>query len=326
MRNQKMDEFHIPGTRPKQKLPLSLLLYLPAPRWRSLSALIIVVLILLVFVGYMVNSAIRYGQLEDQLENHESLWESKGIENYQYILRASNENGIAAIAVRVEEGSSAIAKRQESRYRGEISEILPLDVTEYDSVPDLFDKVRQAIEERHETGTVKLAIQYDEETGYPLSIRLVPRYYYANDLYQYILTDFKVLEPPESRYARLAENLNVNEQLWQSMDISDYEFTLIARTDESDSRIRITVKNGNPVLNDSNIPLQENLENLDTIPEIFARIRKAIDEKEEEGFNRIYVNYNNDTGYPSYFSLRDSYQTGDPGIYSYSITDFKIMD
>lgn len=321
-----MDDFDLPGTRRKQKLPYAMLPYLPAPRWRSLSALLIVVLILLGFVGYAVHSAIGYARLENELENQELIWESKGIENYQYILRVSNENGIAAIAVRVEEGSSAIAKRLESRYRGEISDVLPLDISQYDSIPDLFDRVRQAIEERHETGTVKLDIRYDEVTGYPVSLRLVPRYHYTNDLYQYRITDFKVLESSESRYARLEENLNVNEDLWQNADITDYEFTLIARTDDSASSVRITVGNGIPYLSGSFITLPENIENLDTIPEIFARIQKAIDEEEEEGFNRIYVKYDDDTGYPSYFALRDSYQAGDPGIYSYSITDFKILD
>ena len=98
---------------------------------------------------------IRYGQLADELERHESIWESKDITNYQYILGASANFGVAAVAVRVEEGNSAISRRLESRYRGELSEILLVDITNYDTVPDLFDRIRDILEAKEENNYLK---------------------------------------------------------------------------------------------------------------------------------------------------------------------------
>ncbi len=310
-----------------KKLPVSLLEYLPAPRWRSLSALILVVILLLIFAGYTLNSNIRYARLEAELDRHESLWESKAISNYQYTLRVSNNKGISVVAVRVE-GSPAISERLESRYRGELSEVLPMDISNYDTVPDLFDRVRDVLEAREENGSFKLDIRYDEDIGYPLCIAL--RHYRGElsntRLYSYTISDFKILEPREIRYARLEAELDKYENLWESKDISSYEYTFKARTGDGHSEVRVRVKNGVAALEESVKGIPPDIDSLDTVPELFARIRKALTEKEEEGFNRLSIKYNEDTGYPTYIALRDSYRAGDPGVYSYSILDFKILE
>ena len=310
-----------------KKLPISVLEYLPAPRWRSLSALIVVVILLLIFAGYTLNAAIRYGRLEEELEKYESLWESKEISNYQYTLMASNNKGISVVAVRVEEGSSAISERLESRYRGDINEVLP-DIDSYDTVPDLFDRIRDVLEAREENGSFKLDIRYDEDIGYPLCFAL--RHYRGElssmRLYSYTISDFKILEPMEIRYARLEAELDSHEKLWESKEISGYEYTLRARTGEGYSEVYVRVKDGISASEVSvkGIPLDIN--SFDTVPDLFNRIRKAIESREEEGFNRLSIKYNEDTGYPTYIALRDSYRAGDPGVYSFSIFDFKILE
>ena len=68
------------------------------------------------------------------------------------------------------------------------------------------------------------------------------------------------------------------------------------------------------------------INSFDTVPGLFNRIRKALREKEEKGFNQLNIRYNEDVGYPTYIALRDPYKLGDPGIYSFSIIDFKILE
>jgi hypothetical protein len=269
---------------------------------------------------------IRYGEIREELEVYQSLWEEQGIENYQYILRITNTDGSAAVAVKVEDGRSSIAKRLESRYRGEVSEILPMDIEYFNSIPDLFDRIVQSLEDREENGTMKLIIRYDEDRGYPVYIALYSRSFDYNSLYSYSVSDFKVLESSDIRYARYEESLNQYDKLWESQEISDYDYTLVVRTSEFDSRVRVVVRNGTASVVEPSGRMPEDIETLDTIQGLFSRIRQAITGREEEGFNQLQIRYNDVFGYPVYIALRDSYITGDPGVYSYSITDFQTLD
>lgn len=314
-----------------KKLPLSVLEYLPALRWRVLSALIVLVIFLLIFLGLMLNTHIKYARLEAELDSYESLWESQEISNYEYALRAFNDDGISEVAVRVEDGT-AISEGLRNPFTGK-TYVVPTDIDSFDTVPDLFNRIRKALEDREENGTMVLNIRYDEDAGYPTYIALESRAHESHDVgipgqYNYRISDFKILEPRQIRYARLEAELDRYQNLWQSKEISGYEYTLKARTDEGYSEVSVRVEDGIATsaefIVNRDSPLD--IDNFDTVPDLFNRIRKALREKEEEGFNQLGIQYNGGLGYPTYIALRDHYKLGDPGKYSYSIIDFKILE
>jgi hypothetical protein len=311
-----------------KNLPVSLLEYLPAPRWRSLSALIVVIILLIIFFGYMLNTHIRYARLEAELNRYESLWESKAISDYEYTLRTSDDEGYSQVVVRVEDGAS-ISEGLENTFTSKIYEV-PAGIGSLDTVPDLFNRIRKALEDRDENGVSKLVIRYDTDLGYPTHIELTSQpegqLLRIQGNYAYTIYDFKILEPKETRYARLEAGLDSHEKLWESKEISSYEYTFLARTGEGHSEVHVRFKDGisTSEVSVKDIPLD--IDSFDMVPDLFNRIRKAIESREEEGFNQLSIQYNEDTGYPTYITLRDSYRVGDPGVYSYSIIDFKILE
>jgi hypothetical protein len=310
-----------------KKLPISVLEYLPAPRWRSMSALIVVVILLLIFAGYMVNTHIRYARLEAELNKYESLWESKEISNYEYTLRSSGDEGYSEVAVRFEDGN-AISEGLSHHFTGETYRV-PTDIGSLDTVPELFNRIRKALADREEEGVSRLVIRYDADLGYPTHIELRSQpegeQVHIQGDYEYTIYDFKILEPKEIRYTRLEDELDSHEKLWESKEISRYEYTFKARTVDGNSELRVRVENGIATLEESVKGISLDIDSYDTVPDLFNRIRKAITEREEEGFNLLDIQYNEDNGYPTYIALRDSYKAGDPGVYSYSIIDFKIL-
>jgi len=314
-----------------KKLPVSLLEYLPAPRWRSLSALIVVVILLIIFLGYMVNTHIRYAQLEAELNKYESLWQSKGISDYEYTLGAlgaSTDEGYSQVAVRVEDGT-AISEGLEAHFTSKIYPV-PANIDSLDTVPDLFNRIRRALADRDEDGVSRLVIRYDADLGYPTHIELTSQpegqLLRIQGDYEYTIYDFKVLEPREIRYARLETELDSHEKVWESKEISNYEYTLRAWTGEGYSEVYVRVEDGIATSEELVKGGSLDINSLDTVPDLFDRIRKALREKEGKGFNQLDIRYNGNAGYPTYIALRDPYRIGDPGIYSYSIIDFKILE
>lgn len=304
--------------------------YLPGPRWRlTLAALTLVIIFSLIVFGQMVMMEIRYARLEAELSKYEKLWDSKAISNYGYILSGSAGDtvGYAEVAVRVEDGV-AISEVRKQNSTGETFQMLE-DIDQLDTVPELYDRIRQAIKEKDEDGTNKLAVQYDTVLGYPTYIALVDRRGYAIftiGMYSYRIENFRIQEPKEVRYARLEAELDRYEDLWNSKQISDYEYTIIAANKDGYPHFPVRVGGRTTVYADTGVNDTLDISNLDTVPELFDRIRKAVREKEEVGFNELNIRYNPDFGYPTYIALRDSYKTGNPGIYSYSIVDFKILE
>ncbi len=311
-----------------KKLPVSVLEYLPAPRWRSLSALIVVVILLIISLGYMVNTHIRYARLEAELNRYEDLWESKAISNYEYTLRTSDDEGISEAAVKVEDGT-AISEGLENVFTSKIYAV-PANIDSLDTVPDLFNRIRKALEDKDENGVSRLVIRYDTDLGYPTHIELTSQpegqLLRIQGDYSYTIYDFEILEPKPIRYARLEAELNSHERLWESREISNYEYTLRAWTGEWYSKVNVRVKNGVAALEESVKGIPPDIDSFDTVPGLFSRIRKVLRDSEEEGFNQPDIQYNRDAGYPTYIALRDPHRLGDPGLYSYSIIDFKILE
>ena len=118
-----------------KKLPISVLEYLPALRWRSLSALILVAILLTIVLGYTVNTCVRYSGLESEMDKYQGLWESRGISDYEYTLRTSDDEGYSQIAVRVEDGS-AISEGLEDVFNGRIYAV-PANIGSLDTVPEM---------------------------------------------------------------------------------------------------------------------------------------------------------------------------------------------
>lgn len=311
-----------------KKLPTSLLEYLPAPRWRSLSALIVLAILLLIFFGQMINTYVRYARLEAELNRYENLWDSKEISDYEYTLRGSSDEGYSEVAVRVEDGI-AISEGLAHPFTGETYRV-PTDIDSFDTVPELFSRIRKALADKEENGVNKLVIRYNTDLGYPTHIELTGQpegqLLRIQGNYAYTIYDFKVLEPQQVRYASLEDELDKYENLWNGKNISSYEYTLTARTDEAYSELSVRVEDGIATSEELAKNGSLDIDSFDTVPGLFDRIRKALREKEENGFNKLDIEYNGDLGYPTYIALRDHYKLGDPGIYSYSIVDFKILE
>ena len=324
-----MDEQSRKEAEEIRKLPISLVEYLPRHRWQlTLAALILLIILSLVFFGQMINMQIRYAQLKSELNRYESLWQSQQISNYEYALRASNDEGYSVVAVRVQDGTP-ISEGLAHPFTSEIYKV-PTDIGNFDTVPELFSRIRKALADKEESGVSKLVIRYNEDLGYPTHIEL--RSQPEGQLlkiqgdYAYTIHDFKVLEPKPVRYARLEAELDKYENLWKSKKISSYEYTLKVSTREGYSQLSVRVEGGTATLEEIVKSGSLDIDSSDTVPDLFNVIRKALIAKEESGFNELDIQYNEDTGHPTYIALRDPHKLGDPGTYSYSIIDFKILE
>lgn len=322
-----MDERYPDGVKNprKQQLPFSLVPYLTAPRKRSLSAFIILIIALVLFGIVIAQVFLRYARYEDELERYEALWESQNIENYQYQLEVHNWRGTAKFTVRVEDNIPVTG-----RYEGAVSEVLPGDISCFDTIPDMFGLAREklAAKEELKRGNFQLTINYDDDFGFPKRIMLAHPQSFSlrRDYFSFRIDDFQLLESPDDRYARLAVELDEAEKTWESLGLTGYEYTLITGVGDSFIRNRVAVKNGIPYIDPPVISSPEYSRGMYTIPDIFYRIRKAITNREGDGFYQLRIQYDTATGCPVYFGLRDSYMISDPAVYSCSIVDFKSLD
>src|SRR3972149_512680 len=120
-----------------KKIPAELLEYLPRRRWQmTVAALIALAVVLSVFLVLTIKQNIRNARLGAELNRYESLWENKGISNYEYAIEARNDNGRSKVAVRVEDGA-AISEGLANPFTSEIYGV-PTDIDSFDTVPDLF--------------------------------------------------------------------------------------------------------------------------------------------------------------------------------------------
>jgi hypothetical protein len=275
-----------------------------------------------------VNTQIRYAGLRSELNKYESLWQSQQIADYEYTLRASTDEGYSQVAVRVED-STAISEGLAHPFTGEIYKV-PTHIGDLDTVPELFDRIRKALANKEEHGVSKLVIRYDIGLGYPTHIEL--RSQPEGQLlgiqgdYSYEILNFKVLEPRPVRYARLEAELDRYESLWESKGISRYEYTLKASTKDGYAELSVRVAGGAAARGEILSSESLDVDSFDTAPDLFSLVRRALIAKEESGFNELDIQYNRDLGYPTYIALRDPYKLGDPGIYFYSIIDFKVLE
>lgn len=161
-----------------KKLPIELLEYLPAKRWRgSLGALIALFIVLSVFLSIflslMINQNIRYGRSVTELNKNEGLWNSQGISNYEYTLEgwAWLDEGLqhSKIEVTVKDGV-AISKQLE------FSQGVPgageLQFDNVDAVPKLFEEARMTLLKAKGLSMPSFSamVSYDPEFSYPRSI------------------------------------------------------------------------------------------------------------------------------------------------------------
>jgi len=310
-----------------KKIPTELLEYLPRRRWQmTVAALIALAVVLSVFLVLTIKQNIRNARLGAELNRYESLWENKGISNYEYAIEARNDNGRSKVAVRVEDGA-AISEGLANPFTSEIYGV-PTDIDSFDTVPDLFSIISKALREKQENWIMELAIQYSGDLGYPTQITLTPRNFLGRSgMYSYNISNFRVLH----RYPQLEAELDKYANLWQSKGLSSYAYTIKAWTGEEYSEVSVRVEDG--MANSKELASGGSLDinSLDTVPDLFNRIRKALLDKEESGFNTFDIQYNADLGYPTYIALRDPYKPvdtskpGDPGTYTYAIVDFKIL-
>ncbi len=324
-----MDEQSRKETDEIKRLPISMLEYLPTIKWRlTLSALTVLIILLLVFLGQMMGSYVRYARLEAEMNRYESLWESQQISNYEYTLRASTDEGYSQVAVRVEDGA-AISEGLAHPFTGETYRV-PTGIGSFDTVPELFDRIRKALGDKEEDGVNRLVIRYDAALSYPTHIELTGQpegqLLRIQGNYSYEILDFNILEPEPIRYARLETELDGYENLWKGKEISSYEYTLKAWVDGGYSEASVRVEDGIVISAELANNGTLDINSFDTVPDLFSIIRKALRAKEENGFNGLDIQYDGDFGYPTYIALRDPYKLGDPGTYAYSIVDFKILE
>ncbi|MDP2728888.1 MAG: DUF6174 domain-containing protein, partial [Dehalococcoidales bacterium] len=97
-------------------------------------------------------------------------------------------------------------------------------------------------------------------------------------------------------------------------------------TTEGYSQLSIRVEGGTAASEEIVRSGSRDIDSFDTVPDLFNVIRKALIAKDESGFNELDIQYNEDTGHPTYIALCDPHKLGDPGTYSYSIIDFKILE
>jgi len=188
-----------------RKLPISVLKFLPVPKWRSLSAVLVVIVLLIVFCGVWLYPRIKYDRMVSELNRYESLWNEQEISSYYYKLSQGNAWGDSEVAICVEDGvttSETIIKS--SYYENE-----QIDYDDCNTVPKLFAVVRHVlkISERlykiplfseipdskqgHPYNIIK--VTYDRSLGYPVSI--FRDYRWGVHLWRYYrVSDFRVLE------------------------------------------------------------------------------------------------------------------------------------
>lgn len=159
------------------------------------AALAIVIFFALISFGQIISQEFRYARLRAELHKYEQLWQSKDISNYSYIISgtAGDAPGFAKVVVRVTAKSSACEVR-EYPAGGRISQML-VEIDHLDTVPELFDRIRQAINDKAEDGTSKLALSYDPESGYPTYLALDDRQGYAvfvTGRFSYAISNFRV--------------------------------------------------------------------------------------------------------------------------------------
>lgn len=75
-----MEDFNLPTGYRKQRVPFTMLPFLPAPRWRIISALLTV----LVVCGIIWAWNTQLDRIENKLSRQEAVWNEQGIDDYEY--------------------------------------------------------------------------------------------------------------------------------------------------------------------------------------------------------------------------------------------------
>jgi hypothetical protein len=297
---------------------------LPAPRWRSLSALIAVIMILLVILGVMIYSHLKYARLESELNRYESLWNEQEIPNYNYTITQYSET---VIQVRVDNGIITSKSISED---GDINSVIISEENiglkqssyDYNTVEKLFTTIRGAIEEREEV----IKVTYNQSLGYPTQLFVSDRLYMSR--YGFNVSDFYI---PDSNYLQRESELNSlesvftrYESLWNEQAISNYSFVISKSTSSDDWKASIRVRDGIPTstsLTEHDGGLNLDMYYYNTLQKLFQYIHDAI----KDWADVIEVTYNPNLGYPMDVYINPSLTAPDDE-YSFSISDFYIPE
>lgn len=138
--------------------------YLARPKWPTLTALFAVVISLLVFLGFMTYTNIKYGRLEAELNAAETLWNNSQISDYQYTIYAAGNEGPSTVRVTVMNGN--VVSKENVGY------FVASYFAGMDTVPLFFNAIRKAVHERAGGWRADLGLAYSPDFGYPTAVRL----------------------------------------------------------------------------------------------------------------------------------------------------------
>ncbi len=145
-----MKEMCFPAENRIQKLPVSLLPNLPVLRWRSFSALLIIVVVL----GVMGYQNTQLERIQSGIDRKIDTWRNHEITSYVYRLETNTGGGVYSELIAVENGKTTPITMYLHKGR----------LAEYDSVEDLFQSVSSW------ASLCKgyfFRIEYDKDYGFP---------------------------------------------------------------------------------------------------------------------------------------------------------------
>lgn len=181
-----------------KKLPIELLDYLPAKRWRrSVEALIAVAILLLVFSSIVLGIKVKYARMDADLNRHETMWESKGISSYAFRLEGWSDEGHARILIVVEDGVVTSKEHMPTSGQPNNPDLVYDDI---DTVPELFAKARETIRQAGTLSTTlwEARVAYDPVLGYPTYIGYgLASFLGSAGQYSYNVPWFRVILPGE---------------------------------------------------------------------------------------------------------------------------------
>ncbi|MBI2849604.1 MAG: hypothetical protein HYX80_01005 [Chloroflexi bacterium] len=122
----------------------------------------------------------------------------------------------------------------------------------------------------------------------------------------------------EAWYSRAQEELKQNEAVWASKGVSSYQFMLIGYVwvggKQHSSTAEVVVENGavasKQIERNSFTQADIQMDDVDTVPELFAKARQALGIKHRSPFKLFtgVIGYDRKFGYPTEVTLTGSYQ------------------
>ena len=313
--------------------PLIPELALPAPRWRSLSALITVIILLLVLTGVLLNIHFKYAHLESELNRYEKLWNEQEIPSYNFELTAGTSWGHWHETIQVRTDNGTITSKTISE-DGDITSMIITEEnigqkrswSDYNTVEKLFTTIRGAIEERE----YNIKVTYNQDLGYPVDVFVDTGG--IDNLWGFSVADFYI---PDSNYLqreselyRLKSELDEYRRLWNGQAISNYDYVLTKITGSGYCKAIMQVRKGVPrseLIFEYDRGLDPYMYLYNTISILFDHIRDAITVAIRDGVDIIEITYDTSLGYPLDVYV-DPSLTVSEDEYGISVSDFHITE